>query len=75
MLVQANHETKDLASFLTNDLEFVNDLVSVVSLNYEDAALDSMTILGLLSLCQDRSHQTTVLTTLTSGIVQVLCRR
>ncbi|KAL5974363.1 E3 ubiquitin-protein ligase upl1 [Asimina triloba] len=68
VLVQASNDADDLAAFFNNEPEFVNELVSLLS--YEDAVLEKIRILAILSLvalCQDRSRQPTVLTAVTSG--------
>ncbi|KAK1274353.1 E3 ubiquitin-protein ligase UPL1 [Acorus gramineus] len=68
VLVQSSGDADDLASFFNNEPEFVNELVSLLS--YEDAVPEKIRILGVLSLvalCQDRTRQSTVLTSVTSG--------
>ncbi|XP_019051618.1 PREDICTED: E3 ubiquitin-protein ligase UPL1-like isoform X2 [Nelumbo nucifera] len=68
VLVQASNDADDLAAFFNNEPEFVNELVSL--LIYEDAVPEKIQILGILSLvavCQDRSRQLTVLTSVASG--------
>ncbi|XP_077221899.1 LOW protein: E3 ubiquitin ligase-like protein isoform X2 [Tasmannia lanceolata] len=68
VLVQASNDADDLAAFFNNEPEFINELVSLSS--YEDAVPEKIRILGILSLvalCQDRAHQPTVLTAVTSG--------
>ncbi|MQL77497.1 hypothetical protein Taro_009904 [Colocasia esculenta] len=68
VLVQASNDADNLANFFNNEPEFVNELVSL--LRYEDLVPEKIRVLGILSLvalCQDRSHQPTVLTAVTSG--------
>ncbi|KAH7660208.1 E3 ubiquitin-protein ligase HUWE1 protein [Dioscorea alata] len=68
VLVQAGNDAEDLASFFTNEPEFINELVSLLS--HEDSVPEEIRILGILSLaalCQDRSHQPSVLNAVTSG--------
>ncbi|KAL4185741.1 hypothetical protein AMTRI_Chr10g7440 [Amborella trichopoda] len=68
VLVQATSDSDDLTAFFDNEPEFVDDLVSLLS--YEDVVPEKIRILGILSLvalCHDRSHQTTVLSVVTSG--------
>lgn len=68
VLVKASSDADDLASFFNTEPEFINELLSLLS--HEDAVPEKIRILCLLSLvalCQDRSRQTTVLTTVTSG--------
>ncbi|RLN36122.1 E3 ubiquitin-protein ligase UPL1-like [Panicum miliaceum] len=68
VLVQAGHDTEGLSSFLNNEPEFIDELLSLLS--YEDDIPEKIRILGILSLvalCQDRSHQPTVLSSVTSG--------
>ncbi|CAN6217066.1 unnamed protein product [Urochloa humidicola] len=68
VLVQAGHDTEGLSSFLSNEPEFIDELLSLLS--YEDEIPEKIRILGILSLvalCQDRSHQPTVLSSVTSG--------
>ncbi|CAL5075279.1 unnamed protein product [Urochloa decumbens] len=68
VLVQAGHDTESLSSFLSNEPEFIDELLSLLS--YEDEIPEKIRILGILSLvalCQDRSHQPTVLSSVTSG--------
>ncbi|KAL5205547.1 hypothetical protein ABZP36_033756 [Zizania latifolia] len=68
VLVQASHDSESLASFLNNEPEFIDELLSLLS--YEDEIPEKIRILGILSLvalCQDRSHQSTVLSSVTSG--------
>ncbi|KAL6999109.1 E3 ubiquitin-protein ligase upl1 [Sarracenia purpurea var. burkii] len=68
VLVQACGDTDDLVSFFNTEPEFINELVSL--LRYEDAVPEKIRILCLLSLvalCQDRSRQPSVLTSVTSG--------
>ncbi|XP_022716730.1 E3 ubiquitin-protein ligase UPL1-like isoform X2 [Durio zibethinus] len=80
VLVQTSSDADDLVSFFNNEPEFVNELVTLLS--YEDAVPEKIQILCLLSLvalCQDRSRQPTVLTTVTSsghrGILSSLMRK
>ncbi|KAF8750432.1 hypothetical protein HU200_012382 [Digitaria exilis] len=68
VLVQAGHDTEGLSSFLNNAPEFIDELLSLLS--FEDEIPEKIRILGILSLvalCQDRSHQPTVLSSVTSG--------
>ncbi|KAK3129319.1 hypothetical protein QOZ80_6BG0477560 [Eleusine coracana subsp. coracana] len=68
VLVQAGHDSEGLSSFLNNEPEFIDELLSLLS--YEDEIPEKIRILGILSLvalCQDRSHQPTVLSSVTSG--------
>lgn len=68
VLVQASTDADDLAAFFNNEPEFVNELVSLLS--YEEEVPEKIRILAILSLaalCQDRTRQTTVLTSVTSG--------
>ncbi|XP_062199173.1 E3 ubiquitin-protein ligase UPL1-like isoform X2 [Phragmites australis] len=68
VLVQAGHDSECLSSFLNNEPEFIDELLSLLS--YEDEIPEKIRILGILSLvalCQDRSHQPTVLSSVTSG--------
>ncbi|KAK4487432.1 hypothetical protein RD792_005935, partial [Penstemon davidsonii] len=68
VFVQACGNTDDLVSFLNNEPEFINELVTLLS--FEDAVPEKIRILSLLSLvalCQDRSRQPTILTAVTSG--------
>ncbi|XP_022932377.1 E3 ubiquitin-protein ligase UPL1 isoform X1 [Cucurbita moschata] len=68
VLVQASGDTDDLVTFFNSEPEFVNELVGLLS--YEDEVPVKIRILCLLSLvalCQDRSHQPTVLSAVTSG--------
>ncbi|GER32833.1 E3 ubiquitin-protein ligase UPL1 [Striga asiatica] len=68
VLVQACSNTEDLVSFFNTEPEFINELVTMLSI--EDAVPEKIRILCLLSLvalCQDRSRQPTVLTAVTSG--------
>lgn len=68
VLVQAGHDTEGLSTFLSNEPEFIDELLSLLS--YEDEIPEKIRILGILSLvalCQDRSHQPTVLSSVTSG--------
>ncbi|KAI6688704.1 hypothetical protein NL676_025532 [Syzygium grande] len=68
VLVKASSDADDLVSFFNTEPEFINELLSLLS--HEDAVPEKIRILCLLSLvalCQDRSRQTTVLTTVTSG--------
>uniref|UniRef100_A0A0D9XBN6 HECT-type E3 ubiquitin transferase n=1 Tax=Leersia perrieri TaxID=77586 RepID=A0A0D9XBN6_9ORYZ len=68
VLVQASHDSESLALFLNNEPEFIDELLSLLS--YEDEIPEKIRILGILSLvalCQDRSHQPTVLSSVTSG--------
>ncbi|KAG2642289.1 hypothetical protein PVAP13_2KG198574 [Panicum virgatum] len=68
VLVQAGHDTDGLSSFLNYETEFIDELLSLLS--YEDDIPEKIRILGILSLvalCQDRSHQPTVLSSVTSG--------
>ncbi|XP_062194138.1 E3 ubiquitin-protein ligase UPL1-like isoform X2 [Phragmites australis] len=68
VLVQAGHDAEDLSSFLNNEPEFIDELLSLLS--YEDEIPEKIRILGILSLvalCQDRSHQPTVLSLVTAG--------
>ncbi|CAA0815395.1 E3 ubiquitin-protein ligase UPL1, partial [Striga hermonthica] len=68
VLVQACSDTEDLVSFFNAEPEFINELVTMLSI--EDAVPEKIRILSLLSLvalCQDRSRQPTVLTAVTSG--------
>ncbi|GJN40327.1 hypothetical protein PR202_gb29532 [Eleusine coracana subsp. coracana] len=67
-LCQAGHDSEGLSSFLNNEPEFIDELLSLLS--YEDEIPEKIRILGILSLvalCQDRSHQPTVLSSVTSG--------
>ncbi|XP_042519571.1 E3 ubiquitin-protein ligase UPL1-like isoform X2 [Macadamia integrifolia] len=68
VLVQAGNDADDLTAFFNNEPEFINELVSLLS--YEDEVPEKIRILGILSLvalCQDRSRQPSVLTSVTSG--------
>lgn len=68
VLVQASHDSESLALFLNNEPEFIDELLSLLS--YEDEIPEKIRRLGILSLvalCQDRSHQPTVLSSVTSG--------
>ncbi|KAK3132463.1 hypothetical protein QOZ80_6AG0522110 [Eleusine coracana subsp. coracana] len=68
VLVQAGHDSEGPSSFLNNEPEFIDELLSLLS--YEDEIPEKIRILGILSLvalCQDRSHQPTVLSSVTSG--------
>lgn len=68
VVVQASSDADDLVSFFNNEPEFINELVSLLSL--EDAVPEKIRILSLRSLvalCQDRSRQPTVLAAVTSG--------
>ncbi|CAL0324794.1 unnamed protein product [Lupinus luteus] len=68
VFIQACSDANDLVSFLNAEPGFINELVSLLS--YEDAVMDKIRILclhSLAALCQDRSHQTSVLTGVTSG--------
>ncbi|XP_040383322.1 E3 ubiquitin-protein ligase UPL1-like isoform X1 [Oryza brachyantha] len=68
VLVQASHDSETLALFLNNEPEFIDELLSLLS--YEDEIPEQIRILGILSLvalCHDRSHQPTVLSSVTSG--------
>lgn len=68
VLVQASTDADDLAAFFNNEPEFINELVSLLS--YEDEIPEKIRILGILSLaalCQGRTRQPTVLTSVTSG--------
>uniref|UniRef100_A0A5B6YM25 HECT-type E3 ubiquitin transferase n=1 Tax=Davidia involucrata TaxID=16924 RepID=A0A5B6YM25_DAVIN len=68
VLVQACGDSEDLVSFFNAEPEFINELVSLLS--YEDAIPEKIRILSLLSLvtlCQDRSRQPSVLAAVTSG--------
>lgn len=68
-LVQASIDPPDdLTAFFNNEPEFINELVSL--LNYEDQVPEKIRILGILALvalCQDRTRQATVLSSVTSG--------
>uniref|UniRef100_A0A0D3H468 DUF908 domain-containing protein n=1 Tax=Oryza barthii TaxID=65489 RepID=A0A0D3H468_9ORYZ len=68
VLLQASHDSESLALFLNNEPEFIDELLSLLS--YEDEIPEKIRRLGILSLvalCQDRSHQPTVLSSVTSG--------
>lgn len=68
VLVQAGHDLEVVSTFLNNEPEFIDELLSLLS--YEDEIPEKIRILGVLSLvalCQDRSHQPTVLSSVTSG--------
>lgn len=68
VLVQAGHDSEGLSSYLNNEPEFIDELLSLLS--YEDEIPEKIRILGILSLValsQDRSHQPTVLSSVTSG--------
>lgn len=68
VLVQASNDTNDLASFFTNEPEFVNELVTLV--RFDDVVPEEIRILAILALgalYQDRSRQSTVLNVITSG--------
>ncbi|KAA8527075.1 hypothetical protein F0562_008696 [Nyssa sinensis] len=68
VLVQACGDSEDLISFFNTEPEFINELVSLLS--FEDAIPEKIRILSLLSLvtlCQDRSRQPSVLAAVTSG--------
>jgi len=68
VVVQASSDADDLASFLNNEPEFINELVSLLSL--EDAVpekIRNLSLRSLVALCQDRSRQPGVLTAVTSG--------
>ncbi|CAA6672443.1 unnamed protein product [Spirodela intermedia] len=68
VLVHASSDTDNLTNFFNNEPEFVNELVSLMS--YEELIPEKIRILGVLSLvalCQERSHQPTVVTSVTSG--------
>ncbi|KAA8523541.1 hypothetical protein F0562_009964 [Nyssa sinensis] len=68
VMVQACGNTDDLVSFFNTEPEFINELVSLQS--YEDAVPEKIRILSLLSLvslCHDRSHQPSVLAAVTTG--------
>ncbi|KAI4297837.1 hypothetical protein L6164_037702 [Bauhinia variegata] len=68
VLVQACANADDLVSFFNAEPEFINELVSLLS--YEDAVpvkIRTLCLDSLVSLCQDRSRQPTVLTAVTSG--------
>ncbi|KAL6600606.1 hypothetical protein ACP70R_045406 [Stipagrostis hirtigluma subsp. patula] len=68
VLVQGGNDSEGLSSFLNNEPEFIDELLSLLS--YEDEIPEKIRILGILSLvalCQDRSHQPTVLSSVTSG--------
>lgn len=68
VLVHAGHDSEGLSTFLSNEPEFIDELLSLLS--YEDEIPEKIRILGILSLvalCQDRSHQPTVLSSVTSG--------
>lgn len=68
VLVQAGHDLEVVSTFLNNEPEFIDELLSLLS--YEDEIPEKIRILGVLSLvalCQDRPHQPTVLSSVTSG--------
>ncbi|XP_072964095.1 E3 ubiquitin-protein ligase UPL1-like isoform X2 [Typha angustifolia] len=68
VLVQASHDADDMTAFFNNEPEFINELLSLLS--YEDDIPERIRILGVLSLvavCQDRSRQPTVLSSVTAG--------
>ncbi|XP_038984362.1 E3 ubiquitin-protein ligase UPL1-like [Phoenix dactylifera] len=68
VLVQASNDADDMAAFFNNQPEFINELLSLLS--YEDEIPEKIQILGiqsLVALCQDRSHQPTVLSSVTAG--------
>lgn len=68
VVVQASSDADDLSSFLNNEPEFINELVSLLSL--EDAVpgkIRNLSLRSLVALCQDRSRQPAVLTAVTSG--------
>ncbi|KAG0451466.1 hypothetical protein HPP92_026406 [Vanilla planifolia] len=68
VLVQTSTEADDLTVFFNNEPEFIGELVSLLS--HEAEVPERIRILGirsLVALCQDRSRQTTVLTSVTSG--------
>ncbi|XP_038983602.1 E3 ubiquitin-protein ligase UPL1-like isoform X2 [Phoenix dactylifera] len=68
VLVQASNDADDMAAFFNNEPEFINELLSLLS--YEDEIPEEIRILGILSLvalCQDRSQQPTVLSSVTAG--------
>ncbi|XP_027346077.1 E3 ubiquitin-protein ligase UPL1-like isoform X2 [Abrus precatorius] len=68
VLIQACADADDLVSFFNAEPGFINELVSLLS--YEDAVLEKIRVLclhSLAALCQDRSHQPSVLTAVTSG--------
>ncbi|KAL6863751.1 hypothetical protein ACP4OV_016654 [Aristida adscensionis] len=68
VLVQGGNDSEGLSSFLNNEPEFIDELLSLLS--YEDEIPEKIRILGILSLvalCHDRAHQPTVLSSVTSG--------
>nr|XP_010929052.1 E3 ubiquitin-protein ligase UPL1 isoform X2 [Elaeis guineensis] len=68
VLVQASNDADDMSAFFNNQPEFINELLSLLS--YEDEIPEKIQILGiqsLVALCQDRSHQPTVLSSVTAG--------
>ncbi|XP_076889696.1 E3 ubiquitin-protein ligase UPL1-like [Bidens hawaiensis] len=68
VLVQASGDIDDLVSFFNTEPEFINELVTLLSL--EDAIPEKIRILSLFALAalsQDRSRQPAVLTAVTSG--------
>ncbi|XP_057529454.1 E3 ubiquitin-protein ligase UPL1 [Amaranthus tricolor] len=68
VVVQGSSDAEELASFFTNEPEFTNELVSLLS--FEDSIPEKIRILSLRSLValsQDRSRQPSVLTAVTSG--------
>ncbi|CAM8937305.1 unnamed protein product [Rhodiola kirilowii] len=68
VLAQASSDADLLVSFFNNEPAFVDDLVTLLS--SEDAVPEDIRILCVLSLvalCQDRSRQPSVLTSVTSG--------
>uniref|UniRef100_A0A7N0U1T4 HECT-type E3 ubiquitin transferase n=2 Tax=Kalanchoe fedtschenkoi TaxID=63787 RepID=A0A7N0U1T4_KALFE len=68
VLAQASSDVDLLVSFFNNEPAFIDDLVTFLS--SEDAVPEDIRILCVLSLvalCQDRSRQPSVLTSVTSG--------
>lgn len=68
ILVQASTDTDDLLVFFNNEPEFISELVSL--LGYESEVPEKIRVLGILALvalCHDRSRQSTVLTSVTTG--------
>ncbi|XP_020586141.1 E3 ubiquitin-protein ligase UPL1-like isoform X2 [Phalaenopsis equestris] len=68
ILVQASIDTDDLVVFFNNEPEFISELVSLLS--YESEVPEKIRVLGiqsLVALCHDRSLQSTVLSSVTTG--------
>ncbi|XP_073123872.1 E3 ubiquitin-protein ligase UPL1-like isoform X2 [Henckelia pumila] len=67
-LVQASSDTVDLVSYFNTEPEFINELVTLLSYgNAIPGKIRTLSLISLVSLCQDRSHQSTVLSIVTSG--------